>query len=69
MMNGAFKACLVVRGFEENRNLSFYETYAPLVQMIFMRTLLALSLLFGGEIKQVNKRNAFLNSCLKEPVC
>ncbi len=66
--NGAFKARLVVRGFEENRYFSFYETYAPVVQMSSVRIFLALSLPFCREIRQLDVRNAFLNSRLKEPV-
>ncbi len=66
--NGIFKARLVARGYEADRDFDFSETYAPVAKLSTVRLLLSVSLNLKYVIKQVDIQNAFLHSALVEPV-
>jgi len=62
------KARLVVRGCEQKQGFDFVETYAPVAQMNTIRTVLSVANHKKMHIHQLDVKNAFLNSELKEEI-
>jgi transposase InsO family protein len=63
-----FKARLVVKGFYQEHGVDVFETFAPTVSLLTLRTLLAISASYGWYIDHMDVCTAFLNGELEEDV-
>jgi hypothetical protein len=61
-----FKSRLVVKGYEQQENVDYHETFAPVAHFDTLRLLLALSTIHDNEIYQIDFKTAFLNAGLDE---
>ena len=64
--NGGPKARVVVLGNLQIFGLDYFETFSPVVKMVTIRTILAISASLGWEIEQMDVVTAFLNGELDE---
>lgn len=64
-----YKARLVAKGFTQTLNMNYFETFAPIAKMTSFRLLLALVVMHGWSILQLDVTNAFLHGSLDEEVC
>jgi hypothetical protein len=63
-----FKACLVIKGYEQKYGEDFQETWASVATMASLRVLVAISAKLGKQIYQMDVKNAFLNAELDETI-
>jgi transposase InsO family protein len=61
-----YKVRLVIKGYEQRFGLDYTETYAPVVKMKTIRTLLAIVCYLGLYCHQMDVKTAFLNAFLPE---
>ncbi|CAI7791980.1 unnamed protein product [Closterium sp. NIES-53] len=57
-----FKACWVVRGFDQEQGRDFTETFAPVSQHTTLRILLAIAAMNRKKLRQIDVANAFLHA-------
>ncbi|CAI7806384.1 unnamed protein product [Closterium sp. NIES-54] len=55
-----FKACWVVRGFDQEHGCDFTETFAPVSRHTSLRILLAIAAMKKKKLRQIDVANAFL---------
>ncbi|CAI7839574.1 unnamed protein product, partial [Closterium sp. NIES-53] len=55
-----FKACRVVRGFDQEHGRDFTETFAPVSRHTSLRILLAIATMNRKKLRQIDVANAFL---------
>jgi hypothetical protein len=60
-----YKACLVARGFQQEHDRDYDETFAPIAHMTTIRTLLTVTSVRGWSISQLDVKNVFLNGELR----
>jgi len=63
-----YKARWIARGFTKSWGINYDETFALVVRKDNLRTLLALALIHGLEIQQMDVDTAFLNAELEEEI-
>ncbi|KAL5734666.1 hypothetical protein ACOSP7_032527 [Xanthoceras sorbifolium] len=63
-----YKARLVAKGFSQQYGMDYEETFAPVVKMTTVRTLIAVASIRQWHISQMDVKNAFLNSDLHEEI-
>lgn len=63
-----YKARLVAKGCSQRQGYDYQETYAPVVRMTTVRTLLAVAVQKNLHLHQMDVRTAFLNGNLTETV-
>ncbi|KAL0373734.1 UNVERIFIED_CONTAM: Retrovirus-related Pol polyprotein from transposon TNT 1-94 [Sesamum radiatum] len=63
-----FKARLVVVGYTQRKDIDYFDTYSPVTKIATIRTLIALSAIYGLIIHQMDVKTAFLNGDLKEEI-
>ena len=63
-----FKACLVAKGYTQMPGMDYTDTYAPVVHLETIRTLLALAISENWEIQQMDIKGAYLNGRIKEEI-
>lgn len=63
-----YKARFVVQGFSQTLGLDYFETYAPVVHMNTVRTVLALAATYDWNTVQMDVETAFLNAFVKEDI-
>ena len=59
-----WKAQVVAMGFTQLAGIDFTETYSPVARFAYMEILLALAVLLGLEVRQMDVKTAFLNNDL-----
>jgi len=62
------KARLVIKGFLQRHGIDYNETYAPVVQMHFLRFMFSYLAMLDYEIHTGDITAAFLNATLKEDI-
>jgi hypothetical protein len=58
----SYKASLVARGFIHEKGVDYHKTFAPIVRVIFIRTLLALVAYIDWEVEQLYVVTALLEA-------
>lgn len=66
--DGRYKARLVAKGCSQRPGFDYVETFAPVVKMESVRTILALANEFGYLVHQMDVKTAFLNGDLDEEI-
>jgi len=62
------KARLVVKGYNQEEDIDFGETYTPVARLEAVRLLLAYACLKGFKLHQMDVKSAFLNGFIDEEV-
>ncbi|RVW29639.1 Retrovirus-related Pol polyprotein from transposon TNT 1-94 [Vitis vinifera] len=63
-----YKARLVVKGFTQNYEIDYQETFAPVAKINSIRVLLSLAVNSNWPLHQLDVKNVFLNGDLEEEV-
>jgi hypothetical protein len=63
-----YKARLVVKGYNQEAGIDFFETFAPVSKGKTLKVLLSLAAQYKLHIKQLDFKNAFLNAILPEDI-
>ncbi|KAM3217568.1 hypothetical protein P3L10_027011 [Capsicum annuum] len=63
-----YKARLVVKGFKQKEGLDYFDTYLPVTKITSIRMLIALAVVYGLEIHQMDVKTVFLNRELEEEI-
>ena len=61
-----YKARLVAKGYDQEYGIDFCETFAPVLKYKTLRVILALSVIFGYQLAQLDVKTAFLNASINE---
>jgi hypothetical protein len=63
-----YKGRLVAKGYNQEYGIDYEETFAPVLKYKSFRLLLALAVLFGLEVEQMDIKTAFLNADIEEDI-
>lgn len=59
-----YKACFVIKECSQRKGLDYHETYAPVARLTTIRTLLSIVNKFKFKTRQLDVKNAFLQSLI-----
>jgi histone deacetylase 1/2 len=63
-----YKACWVLRGFSQEQDVDFDETFSPVVKSATVRIVLSIALSLKWETRQLDVKNAFVHGKLAKVV-
>ena len=63
-----YKTRLVTKGFSQRQGIDYEETFAPTTKMSTIILVLAMAVLFGWKVHQMDIKSAFLNGDLHEEI-
>ncbi|KAG8499625.1 hypothetical protein CXB51_006222 [Gossypium anomalum] len=63
-----YKARLVAKGFSQHAGLDFRDTFSPVMRAMTIQTVLAVAVMQGWLLRQIDVNNAFLNGNLTEDI-
>lgn len=66
--DGRYKARLVARGFQQQHNVDYFDTYAPVISFDVVRWFFSIVASYDMELLQFDFTTAFLNGLLKEDI-
>ncbi|KAL0804806.1 hypothetical protein Bca101_097296 [Brassica carinata] len=66
--NPRYKARLVVKGFNQKKDIDFEEILSPVVKMSSIRVVLGLAAVLDLEIEQLDVKTVFLHGELEEKI-
>ena len=61
-----WKACLVARGFTQVYGVDYFETFAPVMRLALIQTILAITTQNNWEIDMFDFYSAYLNGVLDD---
>ena len=63
-----YKARLVVKGYEQQKGVDFFDTFSPVARLSSIRTLLSVATKLGMHIHQMDVNTAFVNAVVNEDI-
>ena len=63
-----YKARLVAKGYSQVEGIDFHEIFSPVVKLVSIRTVLALTALLNLELEQLDVKTTFLHGDLDEEI-
>lgn len=63
-----YKARIMVKGFEQRKDLVFQQTHAPIIKWSIIKYVMALVTYYGWKISQMDGKTTFLNGDFQEEV-
>lgn len=63
-----YKACLVVKGFEQKKGVNFDEIFSPIMKMTSIKVTLGLVASLDLKLEQMEVKTTFLYSNLEEEI-
>ena len=63
-----FKVRLVTKGYTQKKDFDYFDTFAPVTRIAFIRVLFALTSIHKLVIHQMDVKTAFLNRELEEEI-
>ena len=63
-----YKVRLVAKGYSQGEGIDFHEIFSPVVKLVSIRTMLALTALLDLELEQLDVKTTFLHGDLDEEI-
>ena len=63
-----YKTCLIAKGFTQEYEINYEETFAPIAHISYLRALLTVAAANKWDLFQMDVKNVFLNGDLSEEV-
>ena len=62
------KLDFVIRGFNQNKSVDYFDIYPPVTKTVTIKTLVALATIHDLVVQQMDVKTSFINGDLKEEV-
>ena len=63
-----YKACIVVKGFQQKKGVDCDEIFAPIVKMTSIRMVLSIAVSMDLEVEQLDVKTTFLHGDVEEEI-